>query len=382
MAGMPPAAERSRGTPTPGHDSAAAPATPSSSSRIISLDQFRGYTVAGMFLVNFVGGFVVTPAILRHHHTYCSYADTIMPHFVFAVGFAMRLVLLRNAEKLGRGLALRRAALRCLGLIVLGFVVYHLDGRFRTWAEMTTAGPAAILGNAFWRSPFQTLVHIGVTGLWILPVVLASARMRLGYAIASGVVHVALSYWFWYEFLHAKRVIDGGLLGFLTWTIPMIAGTLAHDVVMQAGARNAIRRLLAWAGAIMVIGYAISCLNQGGSLVPPPFFPPAEPVDMWTMSQRAGSLSYLVFSTGFSLAVYAAFIWACDIRGKSWKLFAVLGQNALAAYLVHLAVDGFVKPFAPRDAPAWWVLTSFSLFFAISVATVAWLNRRGMFLRL
>ena len=26
------------------------------SARIVSMDQFRGYTVAGMFLVNFVGG--------------------------------------------------------------------------------------------------------------------------------------------------------------------------------------------------------------------------------------------------------------------------------------------------------------------------------------
>ena len=26
-------------------------------SRIVSLDQFRGYTVAGMLLVNFIGGF-------------------------------------------------------------------------------------------------------------------------------------------------------------------------------------------------------------------------------------------------------------------------------------------------------------------------------------
>ena len=64
--------------------------------RIVSLDQFRGYTVVGMLFVNFLGGFVVVPAVFKHHNTYCSYADTIMPQFFFAVGFAFRLTFLRR----------------------------------------------------------------------------------------------------------------------------------------------------------------------------------------------------------------------------------------------------------------------------------------------
>lgn len=354
----------------------------SSPARIVSLDQFRGYTVAGMFLVNFVGGFAVVPAVLKHHHTYCSYADTIMPQFLFAVGFALRLVLLRNAQRDGTGAALRRAAWRCLGLIVLGFVVYRLDGNFRTWAAMVAAGPVEILANAFWRSPFQTLAHIGVTGLWVLPVMLAPARARITYAALSGLVHVALSHFFWYELLHAKRVIDGGLLGFLTWSIPTLAGSLAYDVIAQRGAAGAMKPLLRWGGALMLAGYGIACLNQGGTLVPPPFLPPTAPVDMWTMSQRAGSLSYLVFSTGFALAVYVAFIWLADLKQWTSGLFAALGQNALAAYLIHLWVDDFVKPFAPRDAPWWWVLAMFALFFGLTCGMVHVLNRRGLFLRL
>ncbi len=67
------------------------------STRIASLDQFRGYTVAGMFLVNFLGGYLATPLLLKHHNTFCSYADTIMPQFFFAVGFAFRLTFGRRA---------------------------------------------------------------------------------------------------------------------------------------------------------------------------------------------------------------------------------------------------------------------------------------------
>jgi predicted acyltransferase len=332
--------------------------------RLVSLDQFRGYTVAGMFVVNFLGGFAVTPALLKHHNTYCSYADTIMPQFMFAVGFALRLVLLRNVAREGQGSAFRRAALRSLGLIALGLIVYHLDGQYRTWADLTKAGPAAIVGNAFWRSPFQALVHIGVTSLWILPVVIAPAPARLLYAVVSGGLHVALSYGFWYELLHAKRVIDGGMLGFLTWSVPMIAGTLAHDVVVRHGAKASLGPLLRWGSVVMLAGYALSCLNQGGSLVPPPFWPPVAAVDLWTMSQRAGSLSYLTFTAGFSLAVYAGFIWLCDRRGRTFSVFTIFGQNALAAYLVHLAMDDFLKPFVPRDAPLWWCCLCWGYFWA------------------
>ena len=69
--------------------------------RIASLDQFRGYTVAGMLLVNFLGGFAAVPAVLKHHNTYCSYADTIMPQFFFAVGFAYRLTFLKRLRDVG-----------------------------------------------------------------------------------------------------------------------------------------------------------------------------------------------------------------------------------------------------------------------------------------
>src|SRR5262245_31208030 len=112
--------------------------------RIVSLDQFRGYTVLGMLLVNFVGGFLVIDTAfptLNHHHTYCSYADTIMPQFFFAVGFAYRLTFLRRLEREGAWAASLHILRRCLGLILLGLVVYHLDGGVKNWAELVQPGP-------------------------------------------------------------------------------------------------------------------------------------------------------------------------------------------------------------------------------------------------
>src|SRR5436305_6166147 len=116
--------------------------------RIASLDEFRGYTVAGMLLVNFIGGFHAVGAIWKHHNTYCSYADTIMPQFFFAVGFAYRLTFLKRLRALGPAAATVAAVRRNLALIVLGFVVYHLDGGAKTWAGLSALGPVGFLKTA------------------------------------------------------------------------------------------------------------------------------------------------------------------------------------------------------------------------------------------
>ena len=69
---------------------------PSRQSRIVSMDQFRGYTVAGMFVVNFLGGLAAIHPVFKHHNTYFSYADSIMPSFMFACGFSYRLTILKR----------------------------------------------------------------------------------------------------------------------------------------------------------------------------------------------------------------------------------------------------------------------------------------------
>jgi predicted acyltransferase len=97
--------------------------------RLTALDQFRGYTVFGMFLVNFVGGYKNVPTTLGHHHTYCSYADTIMPQFLFAVGMAMRLTFLKRRSSDGPAAPYGKAIKRGLGLFLLGDVEVGATGR-------------------------------------------------------------------------------------------------------------------------------------------------------------------------------------------------------------------------------------------------------------
>ncbi|MCC6588219.1 MAG: hypothetical protein IT168_16120 [Bryobacterales bacterium] len=360
--------------------------------RIDSMDQFRGYTMAGMFLVNFVGSFAVVHPLLKHHNTYNSYADTIMPHFFFAVGFSLRLALLRNIETKGAAAAYKKALIRCLSLILVGLVVYNLDGRYTSFRDLAALGWSGFFATAFWHSPFQALVHIGVTSLWVLPVIVRSARTRVAFMIGSGALHLALSYAFWYELLKAKRSIDGGLLGFLTWAIPTLAGSLAYDWVSQGGPRKALQPLIRWGVVLAVFGYGLSCLNAvfntvkfGGIadwLVEPPFVAPSRPVDIWTMSQQAGANSYLWFSAGFSLLVYAAFVWWTDIKGKQLSLFRVFGLNPLAGYILHGLIADAVKPFGPKDSPMYWVLFVFCVYFGILWLFLIGLDRQRIYVRL
>jgi predicted acyltransferase len=373
---------------------------PTPAPRISSLDQFRGYTVLGMFFVNFCGHFQAIPAVFKHHNTYASYADTIMPQFFFAVGFAYRLTFTKRLATGPRGPVYAKALRRNLGLILLGLVVYQLDGAVRSWADLQALGLRGFLASAFQRDPFQTLVHIGVTAIWILPVIAAGPAARIGWAAFSVALHFALSSTFYYEWVMRRPGIDGGPLGFLTWTIPMIVGSLACDAVMRWRAAGApverplpAGRLAAWGLALAALGYAVACMNlltppnstAGGllgCLVEPPFVPPSRPVNIWTMSQRAGSASYLLFGAGFSLAVYALFLAASDGRGLRLRLLDTLGRNALAGYLIHGVVDEAVRPYAPGDSPLWYALASFALFFAITWLFLRALEKRGIYLRL
>jgi hypothetical protein len=240
-------------------------------------------------------------------------------------------------------------------------------------------GLRGFVATAFQRNLFQTLVHIALTSLWVLPVIAAGPGARVGYLIMSAALHLWLSSRFYFEWVWGRPGIDGGPLGFLSWTIPLLVGSLAYDALAK-GREGKVTPLAAWGAVLMLIGYAISCL--GGSLPAPPFVPPSRSVTLWTMSQRSGSISYLTFATGFSLVVYALFVAACDLGGLEVKVFRVFGRNALAAYLLHGLVAGAIKPYLPHDAPLWYVLAGFGIYFWINYLFIAYMDRAGLHLRL
>ncbi|MEZ6040881.1 MAG: hypothetical protein R3C20_10265 [Planctomycetaceae bacterium] len=384
-----------------------------SNDRLLSLDQFRGYTVAGMFLVNFLGGFNVTPAVLKHHHSYCSYADTIMPQFLFAVGFAFRLTLERRIQREGKYAAYKRVIQRLAGLALLSVVIYAPSGIAGSWVELVELGPAAVLARVMKREWFQTLMHIAATSLWILPVIRLSIGSRIVFLLFSAGIHIWLSWKFNFAWCNTSpNAIDGGPFGFLTWSIPAIAGTIACDLMTSV---NRARSLVVTGLGLMLMGWALSCGTRFYDVVPSgdgpgihekiaedpvvpgpgrtwhgfcelPFIEPPGFEDRqwnyWMMSQRAGTLTYLLFGAGFSLVVFAVFHQACDVYRLEFMPFRVLGSNALAGYVLHLMLMNAMDPFIPRDSPFWYVALALGLFFAIMWIFIGYLDRNRIHIRL
>ena len=410
-------------------DATAASPTPLKADRLVSLDQFRGYTVVGMLLVNYFGGYKVCPQVLKHTHDYCSYADTIMPQFLFAVGFAMRLTFGRRVQSHGGSAAYLRMIRRLLGLVLVSLVVYNVGQRAPTWEKLVEMGVWQVLYEPLKRDWFQTLMHIAVTSLWILPVVHCKPSLRILWMFGSASGHVGLSYWFNFVWLNtAPNGIDGGPFGFLTWSIPAIVGTLACDVFVQPKSQlrlgsAALRNVLVASLMLMGFGYFISCgtrlydvptqsveslknqkfapdpvwpsqerikaklsdANLSAWLAEPPFVKPPDKElrkwNYWMMSQRSGTLAYLVFSAGFSLVVFLIFFIACDLFELQLAFFKTFGTNALVAYVLHGMVSDAVQPFFPKDSPAWYALIGLAIFFWITWIFVRYLEKQGIYLR-
>ena len=410
-----------------------------SGNRIASMDQFRGFIVMGMVLVNYAGAFdwvKQTAPVLEHHNTYFSFADTIMPAFQFAVGFSLRMTLLRRLAQIGPGPAYFRVGRRILGLILIGTVLELGENTAKSWTELSALtfweAIAGLLKSGIWN----TLTIIAVTSLWVLPVMAASARVRLAYLLASLALHFGICQGFYFDFmvgrpnwlsgiwgLESDRGLDGGPFGFLAWSFLQLVGSFAYDAIASGRRKSAFSGLLGAGILLSGAGYAFLCLsmlyplttppatNEGdiviadSPMIPPidrletadlktlkpllarpPFVqPPAEEqreLSYWLMCKRVVTLPFLLASAGYSLAVYALFVLFCDLGSLAIGVLRTFGQNPLAAYIIHEMVGKAVASYAPHDAPWPWVVGSFLIYFTVTYLFVRHLEKNGIFLRM
>jgi len=381
------------------------------SGRLNYLDQFRGYTVFGMIVVNFLGGFhKQIHQIFHHHNTYCSYADTIMPQFFFAVGFALRYTMVKRLQTESYGKAHLRIVRRVFGLLLIAAIVHGFDKLNANWETLTNEGVWFWIKQTCSRNLFQTLTHIAVTTLWVLPVIGMRWPFRLLWLIGSALLHVWLSNEFYLKFALERPVIDGGPLGFLTWTIPVLAGGFVSDFLTQPNVKGIFAKLMMVSVAVMALGYGLSCLKYPPKvketiveqplveLVAPPFMPPYHPtnpnatyqerhninkydiITLWTMSQQTGGVSYLVFSTGFSIFVLAL-CYVIFGQTRQIGIFRSLGSNALVAYIVHGMTIDMVAAVMPKDGPLWSVMLGLCIVMGVTWLICASLEKKGWYIR-
>ena len=368
------------------------------STRLVSLDVFRGLTMAAMVIVNNPGdgSHVYWPL---DHAPWDGWTptDLIFPFFLFIVGVAITL----SRKSAAWGTILRRGAL----IVGIGWAL-ALFPRFNF---------------AHWRLP-GVLPRIGVCYIAAAAVYKTMTgsvtdRRRQGLILSATAVALCVGYWFWMTHVPTPAGIVGDLSPDGNWgayvdravfgtphmwsasktwdpegllsTIPAIATTLLGIVAgLWLGADATRERKTAGllAGAIVgiVIGYAWS-----------PFFPINK--NLWTSS-------YVFFTAGAACLLLAACYWTIDVRGwRGWtKPFVILGTNAItlfAASALLVKTFLFIKVAKVDDQPLslWGFLyaRAFEPFFdpyvasllfalanlAVLFALLAWMYRRRLFLR-
>src|ERR1700716_1749820 len=107
--------------------------TDKNSGRLLSLDVFRGVTIAGMILVNSPGNQTSYAQLDHSEWSGCTLTDLVFPFFVFIVGVSLvfsitkRLQAGASPNELLAKIFKRAAIIFAFGLLLNGFPYYHLS---------------------------------------------------------------------------------------------------------------------------------------------------------------------------------------------------------------------------------------------------------------
>jgi predicted acyltransferase len=305
---------------------------------MVSLDAFRGATIAGMLLVNNPGSWsTVYPPLLHAPWHGWTFTDLIFPAFLWIVGVAMTLSFAKRVEaggdtaELFRHVLRRSAIIFGLGLLLTAFPFGWLPAHNFSLEKMRIPGVLQRIGLCY-------LVAGAICLRWRLRGQIAwTAGLLAGYALmlrfipvpghGAGKIDEATGSLPWW--------IDSNLLAGHTWsgapapgfdpegivsTLAAIAttllGALAGAVLRgsQSGAAKAAR--LFGLGAALLLGGALLGLWQ--------------PINknLWTSA-------FALFMAGWSCVLFAAFYGLIDVRGwRAWATpFVIYGMNAIVIFV-------------------------------------------------
>jgi predicted acyltransferase len=295
--------------------------------RLLSLDAFRGITIAAMLLVNNPGSWSHVYAPLEHAAwNGWTPTDLIFPFFLFIVGVAIAFSLV---PRRGRGdswpqllgkITRRAAIIFALGIILNGFPSFD-------WSVLRIPGVLQRIAVCYFFAALLALA-LGVRGQVVITIVLLLgywAVMLLvpapGHA-ASGLgpssnLAARIDAWLLHGHLLHSHWDPEGILS----TLPAIATTLSG--VLTGHWLRSPRSPLERVAGLFVAGNAGLLIG----VIMDAWFPINK--NLWTSS-------YVVFSSGMALNVLAICYWLIDVKGyQRWaKPFVIYGTNPIVAYML------------------------------------------------
>ena len=326
--------------------------------RYLSLDFFRGLTIALMIVVNDPGTWSHVYAPLRHAEWHgCTPTDLVFPFFLFIVGVSLWFSFSKFNQRLTPDLTrkiLRRTAL--IFLIGLALNAYPFFGK--DWSALRIMGVLQRIALAYGLGAFLCVLlpraTLAITGGLMLAVYWTLLHLGGGadpYSLGTNLVrtldiallgesHLYKGFGMPFDpegllgmFPAAVTVILGYLTGSLiaehSYQLPVISQPVASDQLLSD--ETATGGQIAQSPNTQ-INLVFDLLWYGTSLGAAGLlwglaFPINKP--LWTSS-------YVLYAGGLAMIFLAVCVWALDIRGwtRAAKPFLVFGANPLFAFVL------------------------------------------------
>lgn len=307
--------------------------------RLLSLDVFRGMTIAGMVLVNNPGTWSAIYSPLAHAEWHgATPTDLVFPFFLFIVGISITLALGKRVESgaVSRDIYLkifRRAfVIFALGLLMAAFPFYNFTRG--EWLDISQLRIMGVLQRIAVCYLIASLIFVRTN--WKQQAIIAAALLLVYWALmtlinvpgceittfndktcnlAAYLDRVILTE---NHIWKSSKVFDPeGVLS----TVPSIATTLAgvlcgHWLRREKGDDEKVSAMFFFGVTLLAFGWAWSF-----------WFPLNK--SLWTSS-------YVVYTAGAALCFLGFCYWLVDIKGyKKWaKPFVIFGVNALALFVL------------------------------------------------
>jgi predicted acyltransferase len=326
------------------------------SNRLISLDVFRGITIAAMTLVNNPGTWSSIYWPLEHAEwNGWTPTDLVFPFFLFIVGVSITLAFGRRVEERGvtRDLYIkvikRSLIIFGLGLFLNGFPHFQLatiriPGVLQRIAVCYLVASVIFLGT---RVRTQLLIALALLVFYYILMTkipapgFAAGDLTKEGSLASYVDRVVFGPHIWKQ---GKVYDPEGILS----TIPAIATTLfgiltGHWLRTERTHYEKVAGMFVAGAVCVMIGWAWN-----------PFFPINKA--LWTSS-------YVFFTAGLALQLLGLCYWLIDIKGyRRWAWpFEVFGMNAIALYVGSALMEKFMEMIkitaadGSRDSSQGWI---------------------------